>query len=180
MVGAYWEGIKHFAAIALTNIGVILTIVLVLWLNKKVGWGLPLEIEGLLNWIAHFVAPEQRRGNRPVNVEFRDARGVTIDLGPYFMATLKAYEGNSFALEDGYFRHCHLNMVAPGSEVEIRLAGNLKESLVVQLDSRKQSLFVESKFEQEELVRLINHQYNRRRPAADFEKGTTPGHYGSN
>src|SRR5262245_6089283 len=90
--------VGHVSALSLA----VLVILALAWLLKRLGWPVPTELGGLVEWIA---GPDAKRTAR-VNVELRDRCGCRIDFGPVTPRYLQNGQGGSYKLKDGWFVGC--------------------------------------------------------------------------
>jgi hypothetical protein len=146
----FFGELRHFVTTTLAYALALMAMMILLWFGRRVGWRWPIDfLEWLVGAGSH--APE-----RTVNVEYRDASGIAADLGPLVTGTLRNGRGGLFELHEGCFVGCHPDVIRAGGVVVINIQERVKETLRVQLDLEKQTLFVESRFTQSELVKKIN------------------------
>lgn len=125
------------------------------WLLRRFGWQGVVDFAGMLErWLGFHKATEQEA---PVNVEYRDADGKLMDLGPFIHAELRNSRSGAFPLQGGVFIGCDPVWITPGALVRIRVQDNLfREELVVQVDFVREMLFVQSHYPFAALIAKIH------------------------
>jgi hypothetical protein len=150
------EHVVHFVTSALEIASALLVIAAIVWALRRAGWRGPTDIAGLVeNWFG--IATTDTDSRLLLNVEYRDATSVIMDLGPLVTATLQNGRGRTFDLQEGVFVGCHPLVIKAGASVQVAVQGGLvRECLLVQLDLHRQVLFVKSQFTLSEVVSKIN------------------------
>jgi hypothetical protein len=153
MPDAFFHEFTTFALGVIAIAAAILLIAGCHWLLRRSGWSGALDLAGILErWIGPMRKPEAT-----VNVEYRDAAGVLMDLGPYIHAVLRNGRGKSFALSEGVFVDCEPTWIKPGALAHVSVQdGLVREELVVQVDMQREMLFVKSRLRLADLVTRIN------------------------
>jgi hypothetical protein len=90
-------------------------------------------------------------------IEYRDAVGAFMDLGPLVGGALQTIDNSSLALVDGHFVGAAGAKVAVGARCTINVAGNcIVESVRVRVDPARGALYVTSKYTKGEALEQIN------------------------
>jgi hypothetical protein len=133
----------------------LVVVIMVLWALRRIRWPLPPDVVGFLGRLTGTGSPVPTAS---VNVEYRDASGTIIDLGPFVRGTLRNGRGGRFELHEGAFVDCDPDRIKAGTVSIISLQdGLVKETVFVQLDYDRQTLFARSQFSRSELLEQINH-----------------------
>jgi hypothetical protein len=91
-----------------------------------------------------------------VNIEYRGADGKVLDFGLFVKAIIRNGHGRPAELCQGAFCGCDPNVFGVGAMCVVSVQdGIIKENLTVQLDLGKKSLFVQSRFNQEQLLAAL-------------------------
>jgi hypothetical protein len=159
------NGIEHALHFLTSAFGIavaLLFFAFALWLVRRLGWTGPLDLIAVVeNWLG--IGATQAVPRSIVNVEFRDAVGAAMDLGPLVSVTLHNGRGTSFFLHEGMFGGCDPEWIRAGLQVHIIVQGGLvREQLTVRLDLQRQTLFVQSAYRLAEMVAMINHDEPRK------------------
>jgi hypothetical protein len=161
----FFSQFGHFATNLLAIVMALLLIALISWAIRKIGWHGPIDmIELLQKWFPFLNSPSSAPiSDTLMNVEYRDASGATLDLGPFVKASLQCGCGRSVELHQGYFRNCRPDRLKAGTSCVVCIqSGFLKEKLIVRLDFGRQALFVQSQFTRSEVIGLINRTFSER------------------
>jgi hypothetical protein len=143
-----------FAAAAIT-VGILVIAVFVIIL-RRLGYEGPLDITGIID---KWIGPLWKEQVRPlVNVEYRDADDMPMQLGSFVCATLRNSRGKFFDLVEGAFVNCEPAWIKAGALVHISVQqGLVREELYVRVDPDRDFLFVKSQYRRAELFEKINH-----------------------
>jgi len=81
-----------------------------------------------------------------------------MNLTAYIHGTVHNGRGGTYTLRESVFVNCDARWITPGASVDISIQdGVVTERLVVQLDLKTRSLYVQSHYSQEEVVNHVNH-----------------------
>jgi hypothetical protein len=121
----------------------------------------------LASIIERWIGPLRMR-QPTVNVEYRDAEGVLMDLGPFIHAVLRNGRGKANSVNEGVFVDCEPDWIKAGALVHISVQDSLvREELVVQVDLQREMLFVKSQLRIVDLVMRINNARHRGEAGSD-------------
>jgi hypothetical protein len=145
--------VARFLASTFSVVAGILMISTLTYLLRRTAWGEPLD---LVSHLALYIS-RTKSPMTTVNVEFRDASGALMDLGPFIEVTLRSGHGRSYSLQEGVFIDSHPDWIKVGASVDISIQdGLVREFLTVQIDFEREILFVKSHFKLGEVVAQIN------------------------
>jgi hypothetical protein len=149
----------HYLATAAGIAAAFLVIAALIWIVRRLGWKGPVDIGDAFERIFGFHQGADTSQESRVNVELQDATGAVMDLGPYIEVEMQNGRGNCKKLREGKFEACNPTLIKAGAQVDISYQqGRVKECLSVQVDYRRQRLFVRSKHQLDEVLTRINSQ----------------------
>jgi len=154
---ALYLQLTDFLASAFGIAGALFIIGILVRGARRMGWRAPLDLPAIFDGPIE-LSPITLQPEMTVDVEFHDNTNLTMDLGPLIEATLGTSRGQSFQLHKGVFVGCRQDWVKAGVSVDIAIQGGIvRERLAVQVDMRRQILFVKSRHTLAEVVARINH-----------------------
>jgi hypothetical protein len=150
----FWNQFGHFVTVVTAYALALGMIALLICLLKKLGWRWPVEAVGFLERLLE--GSDKDRETQKVNVEYRGADGRMLDFGLYVKAIIRNGHGRAVDLRQGAFCGCDPDVFAVGAACVVSVQdGIIKEDLIVQLDLVKKVLFVQSRFDQEQLLAAL-------------------------
>lgn len=149
------HALRELATPVLATAAAMLLIVVVVAVARRLGVVGPLDpIDLLEKTVLSRGIPGARLS---VNVEYRDATGAIMDVGPFIQGSIRNGRGRTVELDGGRFHGCDRKIIKAGGTVEVSLQdGRVRERLVVQLDYHRECLFVQSRFELAKAIEMIN------------------------
>ncbi len=140
---------KGTAAMALALLAIMLLLILI-----RPFWRGPVDPIGIIEGILERTEKHEGAG---VSVEYRDKQGMPMALGSNVRGYLQTGPGRACEFVNGWFVACNPAEIKAGVWCLVMIAeGKVKQRLLIQLDSRSQALFVESKLTPSELIKQIN------------------------
>jgi hypothetical protein len=153
------EVVAHYLA-AVAGIAIaLLGIAAFVWTAGRLGWRAPVDIADAVTRILSLGREHDQFRESLVNVELQDASGAVMDFGSFVEVTMQNGRGVCYKLREGKFEACNPTWIKAGAQVDISYQqGRVKECLPVQVDYKRQRLFVHSKRHLDEVLALINSQ----------------------
>lgn len=100
------------------------------------------------------------RGSEFVNVEYREATGGLMNLGPYVHAALRNGQGPPSDLQDGFFKVPSKRGLA-GMPCMVTIDGGVQERVQLQVDgARGGILYVQSQYTAAQIFERVNGRIN--------------------
>lgn len=146
--------VGHFVSMFAVTALALGLIALLVCIFKKLGWRWPFDPIGLLERLLD--GRDKGREIQKVNVEYRGTDGAMLDFGPYVKAIIRNGHGRAADLHQGAFCGCDPDIFCVGAMCVVSVQdGIIKENLTVQLDLGKKALFVQSRFNQAQLLAAL-------------------------
>lgn len=153
-----WGLADHFVTGVAAYALALALIALLITLMKKLGWRRPVDaVEFVSDCLRETV---NGRGTQTVNIEYRGSDAQTLDFGPFVKASVRTGQGRTRELHEGVFCDCDPEVFNVGALCVVSVqAGIVKERVTVQLDRERKVLFVQSRYNQEQLLAALIGEY---------------------
>jgi hypothetical protein len=149
--------VAHYLATAAGIAAALLLIVAFIGAARRLGWKGPVDLGDAVDRVLDFGRGHDTLRDSHVNVELQDASGVVMDFGPYIDVTMQNGRGSCYKLREGKFEACNPALIKAGAWVDVSYqGGRVKECLLVQVDFRRQHLFIRSENRLDDVLARIN------------------------